>query len=54
MSTGIEISKTAIDLAKQNVIRKILVYSHGSSKTEMPFDNKSYDTGYLVMLFFIC
>ena len=34
--TGIEISKTAINLARQNNIY------HGSV-TEMPFDNKLYD-----------
>ncbi len=39
--TGIEISKTAIDLAKQNGLEDISIY-HGSVN-EMPFDNKSYD-----------
>lgn len=38
--TGIEISKTAIDLARQNGLN-IPIY-HGSV-TEMPFDNKLYD-----------
>jgi SAM-dependent methyltransferase len=38
--TGIEISKTAIDLARQNGI-DISIY-HGSV-TDMPFDNKLYD-----------
>ncbi|MGQ0515058.1 class I SAM-dependent methyltransferase, partial [Bacillus sp. D-CC] len=35
------ISKTAIDLAKQNGLEDISIY-HGSVN-EMPFDNKSYD-----------
>ncbi|MCI4250612.1 MULTISPECIES: class I SAM-dependent methyltransferase [Bacillus] len=39
--TGIEISKTAIDLAKQHGLEDISIY-HGSVN-EMPFDNKSYD-----------
>ncbi|MBJ3790841.1 class I SAM-dependent methyltransferase [Bacillus sp. OA1] len=39
--TGIEISKTAIDLAKQNGLEDISMY-HGSVN-EMPFDNKLYD-----------
>jgi SAM-dependent methyltransferase len=38
--TGIEISKTAIDLARQNEL-DISIY-HGSV-TDMPFDNKLYD-----------
>ena len=38
--TGIEISKTAIDLAEQNGL-DIRIY-HGSV-TDMPFDNKLYD-----------
>lgn len=38
--TGIEISKTAIDLARQNGIDSGIF--HGSV-TEMPFDNKLYD-----------
>lgn len=38
--TGIEISKTAIDLARQNNL-DIDIY-HGSV-TDMPFDNKQYD-----------
>ncbi|WML32743.1 class I SAM-dependent methyltransferase [Clostridium sp. OS1-26] len=38
--TGIEISKTAIDLARQNGLN-IDIY-HGSV-TDMPFDNKLYD-----------
>jgi SAM-dependent methyltransferase len=45
--TGIEISKTAIDLAKvQN--NNILIY-HGSV-TDMPFDNKFYDEMYCYAL----
>lgn len=39
--TGIEISKTAIDLAKNQNGLDIRIY-HGSV-TEMPFDEKSYD-----------
>ncbi|HDR4424012.1 TPA: class I SAM-dependent methyltransferase, partial [Bacillus cereus] len=39
--TGIEISKTAIDLAKQNGLEDFSIY-HGSVN-EMPFDNKLYD-----------
>ncbi|MGG1609715.1 class I SAM-dependent methyltransferase [Bacillus wiedmannii] len=39
--TGIEISKTAIDLAKQNGLEDVSMY-HGSVN-EMPFDNKLYD-----------
>lgn len=39
--TGIEISKTAIDLAKQNGLEDIIIY-HGSVN-EMPFNNKLYD-----------
>jgi SAM-dependent methyltransferase len=39
-ATGIEISKTAIDLAKQNGLRMNIF--HGSV-TEMPFDHKLYD-----------
>ena len=39
--TGIEISRTAMDLAKQNGLEDISIY-HGSVN-EMPFDNKSYD-----------
>ncbi|MDA1772444.1 class I SAM-dependent methyltransferase [Bacillus cereus] len=39
--TGIEISKTAIDLAKQHGLEDISVY-HGSVN-EMPFNNKLYD-----------
>lgn len=39
--TGIEISKTAIDLAKQNGLEDVRMY-HGSVN-EMPFDNKLYD-----------
>lgn len=38
--TGIEISKTAIDLARQNEIDSRIF--HGSV-TDMPFDNKLYD-----------
>lgn len=39
--TGIEISKTAINLAMQNGLEDISIY-HGSVN-EMPFDNKSYE-----------
>ncbi|WP_166704941.1 class I SAM-dependent methyltransferase [Bacillus albus] len=39
--TGIEISKTAIDLAKQNGLEDVRMYH--SSVNEMPFDNKLYD-----------
>lgn len=39
--TGIEISKRAIDLAKQNGLEDVRMY-HGSVN-EMPFDNKLYD-----------
>ncbi|MBZ4222329.1 class I SAM-dependent methyltransferase [Bacillus wiedmannii] len=39
--TGIEISKTAIDLAKKNGLEDVSMY-HGSVN-EMPFDNKLYD-----------
>lgn len=39
--TGIEISKTAIDLAKQNGLEDGSIY-HGSVN-EMPFDDKLYD-----------
>ncbi|MED2710960.1 class I SAM-dependent methyltransferase, partial [Bacillus toyonensis] len=39
--TGIEISKTAIDLAKQNGLENISMY-HGSVN-DMPFDNNLYD-----------
>ncbi|MED2761199.1 MULTISPECIES: class I SAM-dependent methyltransferase [Bacillus cereus group] len=39
--TGIEISKTAIDLAKQHGLEDISIY-HGSVN-EMPFNNKLYD-----------
>jgi 2-polyprenyl-3-methyl-5-hydroxy-6-metoxy-1,4-benzoquinol methylase len=38
--TGIEISKTAIDLARQNGIDSKI---YQGSVTEMPFDNKLYD-----------
>ena len=38
--TGIEISKTAIDLARQNGLDSSIY--HGSV-TDMPFDNKLYD-----------
>lgn len=38
--TGIEISKTAIDLARQKGV-DIIIYQ--GSVTEMPFDNKLYD-----------
>lgn len=39
--TGIEISKTAIDLAHKHFGNETTIY-HGSV-TEMPFDNKQYD-----------
>ncbi|MBN1986408.1 MAG: methyltransferase domain-containing protein [Prolixibacteraceae bacterium] len=39
--TGIEISQTAIDLAKKHFGNDLLIY-HGSV-TEMPFDDKLYD-----------
>ncbi|MEE3947370.1 class I SAM-dependent methyltransferase [Bacillus wiedmannii] len=39
--TGIEISKTAIDLARENGLEDVRMY-HGSVN-EMPFDNKLYD-----------
>ncbi|MCC6287377.1 MAG: class I SAM-dependent methyltransferase [Chitinophagaceae bacterium] len=39
--TGIEISKTAIDIAKKHFGDNLTIY-HGSV-TEMPFDNKLYD-----------
>lgn len=39
--TGIEISQTAIDLAKKHLGNDLTIY-HGSV-TEMPFDNKLYD-----------
>lgn len=39
--TGIEISKTAIDLARAQSLTNLSIY-HGSV-TEMPFDNKLYD-----------
>ncbi len=39
--TGIEISKTAIDLARQNGLGDIM-FHHGSV-TDMPFDSKLYD-----------
>jgi SAM-dependent methyltransferase len=38
--TGIEISKTAIDLARQN---ELDITIHHGSVTDMPFDNKLYD-----------
>lgn len=47
--TGIEISKTAIDLARQNGIN-IDIY-HGSVE-DMPFEDKLYE-GYLAMHLFI-
>ncbi|GLU57336.1 class I SAM-dependent methyltransferase [Dyadobacter frigoris] len=39
--TGIEISRTAIDLAQKHFRNHLTIY-HGSV-TEMPFDNKLYD-----------
>ena len=39
--TGIEISKTAIDLAKR--INGLNIKIHKGSVTEMPFDTKTYD-----------
>lgn len=47
--TGIEISKTAIDLAKQNDLEGIDIY-HGSV-SDMPFDNKLYDGIFSYALF---
>jgi len=39
--TGIEISKSAIELAQKNISRDIQIYC--GSVTEMPFDTKKYD-----------
>ena len=39
--TGIEISQTAIDLARKHLGNDLTIY-HGSV-TEMPFDDKLYD-----------
>ena len=39
--TGIEISKTAIELAKEHFGQDLTIYR--GSVTEMPFDNKRYD-----------
>ncbi|MDD2986078.1 class I SAM-dependent methyltransferase [Flavobacterium sp.] len=46
--TGIEISKTAIDLAQKRFGSELLIY-HGSV-TEMPFDNILYDGIYCYAL----
>lgn len=46
--TGIEISKTAIDLAKKHFGNELVIY-HGSV-TEMPFDKKQYDGIYCYAL----
>lgn len=40
--TGIEISKTAINIASENYGNTMLI--HHGSVTEMPFDNKIYDS----------
>lgn len=45
--TGIEISKTAINLARKNGLDNISIY-HGSV-TDMPFDNKLYDGIYILL-----
>src|SRR5690554_3360284 len=46
--TGIEISQTAIDLAKKHFGNKLVIY-HGSV-TEMPFDENIYDGIYCYAL----
>lgn len=46
--TGIEISKTAIDLAKKNLGKDTPI--HHGSVTEMPFDNQVYDGIYCYAL----
>src|SRR5690606_15465126 len=46
--TGIEISKTAIDLAKKSFGNDLLI--HQGSVTEMPFDNNLYDGIYCYAL----
>src|SRR5690606_5275101 len=46
--TGIEISKTAIDLAHKHFGSDLIIY-HGSV-TEMPFDEKQYDGIYCYAL----
>lgn len=46
--TGIEISKTAIDLAKKNLGKDTPI--HHGSVTEMPFDNQMYDGIYCYAL----
>lgn len=46
--TGIEISQTAIDIAKKHFGNDLIIY-HGSV-TEMPFDNKQYDGIYCYAL----
>lgn len=46
--TGIEISKTAIDLAHKHFGNDLIIY-HGSV-TQMPFDNKLYDGIYCYAL----
>lgn len=49
--TGIEISETAIHLAREHFDDKITIY-HGSV-TEMPFDNKLYDGIYCYGLIYL-
>lgn len=46
--TGIEISKTAIDLAQKHFGKNLVI--HLGSVTEMPFDNKLYDGIYCYAL----
>jgi len=46
--TGIEISKTAIDLARSQ--NKLDIQIHHGSVTDMPFDNKLYDGIYCYAL----
>lgn len=49
--TGIEISKTAIDLAKKNFGKHLSIY-HGSV-TEMPFDDELYNGIYCYGLIYL-
>ncbi|MGW8121892.1 class I SAM-dependent methyltransferase [Roseivirga echinicomitans] len=46
--TGIEISKTAIDLAQKHFGKDLII--HHGSVTEMPFDHKKYDGIYCYAL----
>ena len=46
--TGIEISQTAIDIAKKHFGNDLIIYY--GSVTEMPFDNKQYDGIYCYAL----